>query len=331
MSSDETPNVPAARSTRDAVREKAQKVHAQQKRARIVRRMLIGLVAVAVVGGAGAAVALAVNSSVSKPQLTPSAIEGDGIQITEVTGVNAPVGALAATPEPQPSEAGETGEAEATPEPEPTAHAVDIHIYVDYLSPGAGEFERANARQLSGWISEGAVAVTYHPVSLLTASSNGTRYSLRAAAASACVAEHSPKQFYAFNHELLADQPEVDTDGRSDEELADLAGAVGVDSTKKVRACIEGQDYLSWAKEATTRALEGPLPGSDELALTGAPMVVVNGKAYVGALNDPAEFSQFVLTVASDAYYAGQATPSPEPEPEATETSTPKPTETPES
>lgn len=328
MSSDETPNVPAARSTREAVREKAQKVHAQQKRARIVRRVLIGLVAVAVIGGAGAAVAFTVNSSVSKPQLSPSAIEGDGIQVTEVTGVNAPAEAMVATPAP---EATEAGEPEKSEEPKDAAEAVDIHIYVDYLSPGAGEFERANARQLSGWITEGAVEVTYHPVSLLTASSNGTKYSLRAAAAAACVAEHSPTQFYAYNHELLSDQPEVDSDGRTDEELADLAGAVGVDSTKKVRACIEGQDYVSWAKEATSRALEGPLPGSDALALTGAPTVVVNGKAYVGALNDPAEFSQFVLTVASDAYYQEQAEPSQEPEPEATETSTPKPTETPES
>lgn len=337
MTSDETPNVPAARSTREAVREKAKKVHAQQKRARIIRRTLIGLVAVVAVGGAGTAVALAVNSSVSKPQLSPSTIDGDGIQITEVTGVNAPAQALAAEPAPEPTEAGEKDKdgdgkketAEPTAEPEANAGSVDVHIYVDYLSPGAGEFERANARQLSGWITEGAVEVIYHPVSLLTASSNGTKYSLRAAAAAACVAEHSPAQFYAYNHELLADQPEVDTDGRTDVELADLAGAVGVDSVKKVRSCIEGQDYVSWAKEATTRALEGPLPGSDELVLTGAPMVVVNGKAYVGALDDPAEFSQFVLTVASDAYYEEQATASPEPE--ETETSTPKPTETPES
>jgi hypothetical protein len=44
-------------------------------------------------------------------------------------------------------------------------------------------------------------------------------------------------------------------------------------------------------------------------------MVVVNGEAYVGALDDPAEFSQFVLTIASDAYY------------EAAETATPTPAE----
>ena len=326
MSSDETPNVPAARNTREAVREKAQKVHAQQKRARIVRRIILGLVAVVVVGGVGTAVALAVNSSASKPLLSPSTLDGDGIVVHEITGVAASGEALAATPQPEASEAGEETEKVEAEEAEDT-DSVEIHIYVDYLSPGAGEFERANARQLSGWIAEDAVSVTYHPVSLLTASSNGTKYSLRAAAAAACVAEYSPTQFYAYNHELLADQPDVDSDGRTDTELADLAGAVGIDNTKKVRSCIEGQDYVSWAKDATTRALEGPLPGSDDLVLTGAPMVIVNGQAYVGALDDPAEFSQFVLTVASDAYYEGQATPAPTPS--ATASASPEPTETP--
>ncbi|MFK0403670.1 DsbA family protein [Microbacterium sp. NPDC090225] len=313
MSSDETPNVPTPRNSREAVREKAQRVHAQQSRARIMRRIIIGTLAVVAVGAIGTAVTLAVSAQVSKPQLSPTGMDGDGVVVSELSASSASDAGTAA-PTPDPSEA----EAPAEPTAEPTSvEKVDIHIYVDYLSDDAGEFERANARQLTNWISEGAVTVTYHPVALLTASSNGTKYSLRAAAAAACVATHSPAQFYAFNHDLLDDQPEVNTDGLSDSELADLAGAVGVDNTKTVRNCIQDGDYLTWAKEATTRALEGPLPGSDDLVLASTPMIVANGEAYVGALDDPAEFSQFVLTVASDAYY--QATPTP----------TPTPTETP--
>ncbi|HWS49395.1 MAG TPA: thioredoxin domain-containing protein [Microbacterium sp.] len=311
MSSDETPNVPTPRNSREAVREKAQQVHAQQSRARIMRRIIVGAVAVVAVGAIGTAVWMAVTSTVGKPQLTPSGMKGDGIAVTEVTAAAAS-DQTGASPTPEPTEAGDS----AAPTPEPTtAGQVDIHIYVDYLSPGAGEFERSNSRQLASWISEGAVTVTYHPVALLTASSNGTKYSLRAAAAAACVATHSPEQFYAFNHDLLDDQPAVDTAGLSDADLADLAGAVGVDDPKAVRSCIEEQDFVTWAKEATARALEGPLPGSDDLVLTSAPMVVANGETYVGALDDPAEFSQFILTVASDAYYA---TPTPTPTPTTT-------------
>lgn len=310
MSSDETPNVPTPRNSREAVREKAQQVHAKQSRVRIMRRVIIGAVAIVAVGAIGTAVTMAVTSSVSEPTLSPKGLDGDGIVVNSVTDASAEV--VPAEPTPDESEAGET--AEPTPEPTATPTAVDVHVYVDYLAPDAGQFERANARQLAGWITEGAVTVTYHPVSMLTASSNGTKYSLRAAAAAACVASHSPDQFYPFNHELLIDQPEVDSGGRSDIELADLAVAVGVDEAEIVRDCIEGEDFLSWAKDATSRALEGPLVGSDDLALTSAPMIVINGEAYVGALDDPAEFSQFVLTVASDT----DVTPTPSPTPTTT-------------
>ncbi|WP_311259628.1 thioredoxin domain-containing protein [Microbacterium sp. WCS2018Hpa-9] len=324
MSSDETPNVPSTRNTREAVREKAQKVHAQQSRARVMRRIILGAIAIVAVGAIGTAITLAVSAQVSKPQLNPGGMNDDGILVSDISA-SAMSDDTAAAPSPEETEAG----GEATPTPEPTTSStVDIHIYVDYLSPDAGEFERANARQLVNWISEGAATVTYHPVALLTASSNGTKYSLRSAAAAACVATHSPAQFYAFNHDLLDDQPEVNTDGFSDDELAAIAGAVGSDNVKSVRSCIEDQDYVTWAKEATSRALEGPLVGSEDLVLTAAPMIVVNGEAYVGALDDPSEFSQFVLTVASDAYYATE-TPTPSPSPTPTETTEPAPSETP--
>ena len=316
MSSDETPNVPTPRNSREAVREKAQKVHAQQSRVRVMRRIILGAIAVVAVGAIGTAITLAVSAQVSKPQLTPGGMDDDGILVSELSASTASEDGAAA-PSPDETDAG----GETTPTPAPTTSStVDIHIYVDYLSPDAGEFERANARQLVNWISEGAATVTYHPVALLTASSNGTKYSLRSAAAAACVATHSPAQFYAFNHDLLDDQPEMNTDGFSDEDLAAIAGAVGSDNVKSVRNCIENQDYVTWAKEATSRALEGPLVGSDDLVLTAAPMIVVNGEAYVGALDDPSEFSQFVLTVASDAYYA---TESPTPTPTPTPTTTP--------
>lgn len=314
MSSDETPNVPSPRSSREAVREKAQKVHAKQSRARIMRRIIVGAVAVVAVGAIGTAVAMAVTSSVSKPTMSPSGMDADGIVVN--TAPDDGTEDVPETPAPEETGSGATETPDPTPSPTASAAAVDVHIYVDYLSPGAGEFERANARQLAGWINEDAVTVTYHPVSMLTASSNGTKYSLRSAAAAACVSTYSPTQFYAFNHELLVDQPDVDTDGRSNVELADLAIAVGVDDPKVVRKCIENEDFASWAKEATSRALEGPLVGSKDLVLTSAPMIVVNGEAYIGSLKDPAEFSQFVLTVASDT----DATSTPTPTPTATET-----------
>ncbi|MBS1907251.1 MAG: thioredoxin domain-containing protein [Actinobacteria bacterium] len=319
MSSDETPNVPTPSHSRAAVREKAQQVNAQQSRARIIRRAIIGLVAVVVVAAAGGAVAWAVGSAVSKPALSPSNLKEDGVVVTKADLEAARAGS-AATPTPSPGTAAAAPAASASPSPDPapTAGTVDIHVYVDYLSPGAGDFERANAKQLATWVDQGAATVTYHPVALLTANSNGTKYSLRAASAAACVAARQPDVFYAFNHALLVDQPKQDTDGRSDKELIDLAVSSGVKDSDGMQSCVEGSTYASWVKDVTQRAVDGPLPGSKKAALTGAPTIVVNGQVYAGSLTDAAEFSQFVLSVASDSYYG---TPGP--------TVTPTPTPTP--
>jgi hypothetical protein len=100
-----------------------------------------------------------------------------------------------------------------------------------------------------------------------------------------------------------------------------------VKDVKKVRSCIEDQDFVSWAKDATARALEGPLPGSKDLKLSNEALIVVGGEAYVGALNDPAEFSQFVLTTSSGEYY-DKTEPTPTPTP-TSPAATPSATETP--
>lgn len=312
MSSDESPNAAAASERRDAVREKAQQVQARQSRARAIRVATTSIAVVAVVAVAAVVVTWAVSSAASKPTLSPDNLTDDGFVITGVAGGGlttddpAGPGTLEGTASPTP-------EPTVAPEPTPTATptdqaVVDIRVYVDYLSTGSREFQLANVQQLSKWVSEDAATLSYYPVAMLTSKSNGTKYSLRAASAAACVATHSPDYFFAFNNSLLTQQPDVDSDGYTDSELAAMAIATGLDGAKLVRTCIEEQSFASWAKTATERALDG-LPGTDDVALTSTPMVLVNGTPYIGALDDPKEFAQFVLTIASDAYY--EETPAP--------------------
>jgi protein-disulfide isomerase len=316
MSSDESQNA-ASSERRDAVREKAQQVKARQSRARVIRRTSLAVVAIAFVAVIAVVVTWTVSSSASKPMMSPANVVNDGFVVSDVTGGG--VGSEGADVNGSPE--GEASTATPTPEPEPTptatpteAPAVEIRVYVDYLSTGSREFQLANMKQLSEWVDDDAATLTYYPVAMLTAKSNGTKYSLRAAGAAACVAQHAPDYFFAFNDALLRQQPEVDSDGYSDSELAAMAIATGLDGPKVVRACIEEQSYASWAKTATDRALQ-ELPGTDGAALTGTPMVLVNGTLYVGKLDDPKEFAQFVLTVASDAYYKATPTPTPTPAP----------------
>jgi len=306
MSNDESSNVPEPNDRRSAVREKAQLVHARQRRARAIRTTALTVGAVAVVAIVATGVTMAVTSQTSRPDMSPANVVDDGFAVTSVNGVAVDTGAqnVDATPTPTPTKSAKgAGSATATPDPAATGTGVvDIRVYVDYYAPGAKQFQVANVQQLTRWVDQDAATLSYYPVAMLSAKSNGTKYSQRAASASACVATHSPDSFFAFNNALLSKQPEQGDDGFTDVELADLAIASGADDPKTVRACIEDENYVTWVKDATERALVN-IPDTDGVALTGTPMILVNGHPYAGALDDPKEFAQFVLTNSSDAYY----------------------------
>lgn len=295
--------VPEKRDNREALREKAQQVHAQQRRAKLVRGVLVGVGIAAVLAVVGTGVSLAWTSVGETPQLAPANMEQDGVVVSAVTSVAAAPAEGRTAPEDDAEASGE----EAKPTP------VEIRVYIDYLSAQSREFQQANAAQLGEWVKQGAVTLSYHPVALLTAKSNGTKYSLRAANAGVCVATHSPETFFSFNHELLTRQPDFDTEGYDNKSLADMAIASGAEDPKLMRACVEDGNYISWVQGATARALSEPLPDADGMKLTGTPTVLVDGKPYVGSMTDAKEFAQFVLMLSSDAYY--KATPSPTPTP----------------
>jgi protein-disulfide isomerase len=309
MSSDDSSNAPAPRDRRGAVREKAQLVQAKQSRMRALRIGALSLGAVVVVVAIAGGVYWAVSSSAARPQLDPVGASGDGFPVTVVSGYQGAQSAKGGATVDGSDPAAE--QPQVTPSPTPTtAPAVSIDIYIDYLSPGAKQFQLANVAQLSKWVDQKSVTLAYYPVAMLTAKSNGTKYSVRAASAAACVATYAPEKFFQFNDALLRAQPDPDGAGPSDDELATLATSVGVTSAD-VTSCIVGEKYLTWVKDATDRALKG-IPGTKGVTLTSTPMVLVNGTPYVGALDDPKEFAQFVLTVASDTYYK-TATPTPSP------------------
>ena len=309
MSHDQTPNLPAESARREAVREKAQQVKARQTRARIIRRSLVTIGAAAVVAVGATGVTYALSSHDSRSQALPDAASNDGFVVTAATGIADPRADQTVDGNASALAAEATPTATPTPTPTTTAAPVDIRVYVDYLSTEAREFQLANAEQLSKWVSQDAASLTYYPVAMLTSKSNGTKYSLRAAGAAACVATHASDKFFAFNHELLINQPAVDSDGSSDEKLADMAQGTGVSDPDTVRECIEDETFTGWAKAATDRAIKG-LPDTKGQALTATPTVLVNGTPYVGRMDDPKEFAQFVLTVDSNAYYS-TATPTP--------------------
>ena len=258
---------------RDAVREKAKRVNARIQRRTVARRAIIAVVIIAAVVAAGWWVWRSVAPELDRPVVLPKNISGDGIDVTSLV------------PEDE--------------RPEQVDEPFDVDVYVDYLDPAAGTIESELGPEMYEWVDEGVISLTYHPVSLRAGESNGTQYSTRAAGAVMCVVSESPRAFSDFNTALLTNQPEVSTEGHTDAELADIAAESGAEG---VADCITDRTYAPWVSEATDRALAGSIPGTDGVALS-APVVVVDGAVYDGALDDAAEFSQFLFTLESERTY----------------------------
>jgi protein-disulfide isomerase len=299
---------PDQASARAAARERARELRDLHKQQDKRRKMIVtGLITAAVL--LLVAVVVIVLILPRTETRGPQNMLSDGIKIGQELKV-------VQTPAQQPGQL-------PVPSPPNDDSVVDIQLYVDYLCSSCGLFEASNGEQLRSWASTGAATVEIHPLALLTTKSAGTQYSLRAASAAACVADLAPDHYFDFHDALLTNQPEEGSPGLTDEEMLDRAEAAGVTAIGQITRCVSEGRYKSWVKEATARALAGPIPNSG-LSKIDAPLVIlVNGQQFVPTADfDPAELAQFVVQASGDAF---SENPTPTPGPSDTATPTPAP------
>ncbi|BDZ55699.1 DsbA family protein [Agromyces marinus] len=297
---------PSRNERREAAREKARALREEQKKKERRNRLLIqGGVVVAVIAVAALIGGLIFNS-IRPAGPGPLNMASDGILLVagETEGIDAvQTPAIPADGEPTPTVPDESGT------------VANIVVFVDYLCPFCGLFEQTNGETMRTMVEQGAATLEVHPIAILTNKSAGTQYSLRAANAAACVAEKSPEAFFDFNALMFENQPEELSAGLTDDEIFAIASEAG--AAASVENCIEDVRFKDWVQDATERALTQPIPNSDLPSITGTPTVLVNGKQYVGSLEDPAEFQAFVLQATGESYSESEATPTPTPTPEA--------------
>ena len=197
---------------------------------------------------------------------------------------------------------------------DPSEYDVPVHIvtYIDFGCPYCGLFETTNGAQIRDMVAQGLATLEVHPINLLSTKFQGTRYSARSANASACVAAYEPDSFLDVNEAFFAQQPEESSKGLSNDEILTLLAGAGVDSDE-VTNCVNSESFKGWVDAATTRALTGPLPNTEEERVTGTPTILVNGVRYGGALDDPQAFAAFVTQNAD--FSDPDATPTPTPTP----------------
>lgn len=205
----------SSRARRDAARERARAARAaEQSRRRRLRTLGISGI---IVGGLAviAVVVLVIANSVQPAGPGPRNTASDGVLLTGVNGRIVPVETRAVpdggTPTPTEQDGSETA----------------ITIYADYMCPYCNQFETAQMSRIRQWVEDGTATLELHPLGLLDRVSLGSRYSTRSAAAAACVADHDPDAFLAFNSSLYEHQPSESTRGLTNDELASLARGAG--------------------------------------------------------------------------------------------------------
>ena len=285
---------------RDAARDKARILREQQKkkdrRGRFALQGGIILGSLAVI----AVVALIIVNSIRPPGPGPLNMLSDGITVgTNFEAVK--TAALAA------------GKKPVATKPAADSKAIVIQLFVDYMCPVCGAFEKANSEQITTLVKQGAATIEIHPVAILDNASVGSRYSTRAANAAACVANFSPNQFYDFSALLFSKQPKEQTAGLTNAQLTSLTVDAKVKQPAKVASCISDETFKTWTADVTTRAVSNPKLLSAQ-GQFGTPTVLVNGSKYAGSISDPTAFAQFIASVAG-ASFTDPATPAPAPAP----------------
>ncbi len=285
---------------REAARQRAQRARTQQKRRQRGVRLGLQIGLGVVLLAAATIVTLVLVDSVKPAGPGPSNMSQGGITIGQDLKA-----VTASSQSPAPTATDGSG-------------AVRITMYVDYLCPTCGQFEKANGDYIESLVDSGAATVDIHPVATLSNRSQGTKYSLRAANAAACVADHSPNQFFAVNAALFAKQPDQGTAGLTDAQLTRVVtGVDGLQQRSAITKCIEDQTFSKWVDERTSSVVGGDVPGSSSKDFPGVPLVLVNGQRY--ELTSPItndDFRTFVVTAAG----ATESTPTPTPTPTGTTT-----------
>ncbi|MCR6711788.1 MAG: DsbA family protein [Demequina sp.] len=141
-----------------------------------------------------------------------------------------------------------------------------VDLYIDLMCPVCNQFEQINGADLNTLREDGTIALYYHPISILDRASSGTKYSTRAASAVAVVADQDPAHFLDFVGALYNNQPQENTTGLSDDEIAAIAIGVGVPAD--IASELKNGEFEKWVTAATDQASQD--------GMSGTPTVMVN-------------------------------------------------------
>ncbi len=157
--------------------------------------------------------------------------------------------------------------------------------YIDFMCPVCNNFERLYGESIQGLVDDGTVTLGIHPIAILDHLSQGTDFSTRAANAMYCVAVEDAGASVDFMQAMFANQPAEGSPGLTDDQILEVASAVGVDG---IDDCVNSGKYADYVTSMTEKT---PLqPGAQTI---GTPTIVVNGEVIANSeLPAPADLAQ---------------------------------------
>jgi protein-disulfide isomerase len=181
------------------------------------------------------------------------------------------------------------------------ADTVNIVEYIDYQCPICLEFEETNLNNTAALVANGTATLEIHPVSILDRSSQGTRYSSRAANAADCVANFDPDAFLDVTAAFYENQPQEGSTGLTNAQILKVLGVADV-TDPAVTKCVNNETYKNWVTETTAAVGAGTFEhvATNPTQFQGTPTVFVNGAQYSGSLTDAAAFTAFVTAQSKD-------------------------------
>lgn len=156
--------------------------------------------------------------------------------------------------------------------------AATVDVYEDFQCPHCLEFEKAVSKQMDADVRADKAQVRFHTLSFLDASSDGNRYSSRAANAALCASDASVEDFVAFHNILYGTidgkqvQPAEGSHGRTNSQLESYARSAGITGAALTTfdGCVQNEGHKALVEAITERA------SAD--GVNGTPTVKVNGK-----------------------------------------------------
>ena len=193
--------------------------------------------------------------------------------------------------------------------------AATVDLFEDFQCPNCLNFEKQAQKTVDAAVVANRAQVRFHIMNFLDSSSDGNRYSSRAANAALCASDVSVDLFVKYHNILYGTyqgkqvQPAEGSKGRTDKQLIAYGKAAGIPSSDEstFESCVLSEQHKALVEALNDQASKD--------GVTGTPTIKINGKSI-----SP---TTAAFTKAVDAAVAKGPKPSPSPTPSPSSSTSP--------